>query len=226
MSKRTIFIWDVHWCYDELKLLIKELKLSEEDKVFFVGDYINKWPKSFKVLKFLYKNKDQFFGVLWNHDYHFLEWVKWKEVSYWTKTFKKLKKKLEEYPEILNFYKNMPLYIENKNFILVHAWIENAIELNNQKIDILTSVREINKKLWYKNYNWDKKIIYWHNALDGLQIRENTVWLDSGCVYWKSLTAYVLETWEIYSQNALDNYVDVYKKIKNEFKPKTGRSKK
>jgi len=212
MTKRTIFIWDIHWCYDELKLLIEKMDLSEDDKVFFVWDYINKWPKSFKVLKYLYKNKKQFFWVLWNHDYYFLEWLKWKKVSYWTKTFEKLKKKLEEYPKILDFYKKMPLYIEEENFILVHAWVEKNKKLEKQKAEILVTVREINWKLWYKNYNWDKKIIYWHNALDGLQIRENTVWLDSGCVYWKSLTAYILETGEVYSQNALDNYVDVYKK--------------
>lgn len=209
MSKRTIFIWDIHWCYDELKLLIKKLELKKDDKVYFVGDYINKWPKSFKVLKFLYKNRKQFNWVLWNHDYYFLEKIKNK--SKLKDCEKKLYKKLKEKTEILDFFKNLPLYIEKENFILVHAWIINWIKLEDQTPEILTTIREENWELWYKNYIWDKKIIYWHNAIDWLQIRKKTIWLDSGCVYWKSLTAYVLETGEIYSQNALDNYINVYK---------------
>jgi len=212
MNQRTIFIWDIHWCYDELKLLIKKLNLSKKDKVFFVWDYINKWPKSFKVLKYLYKNREQFSWILWNHDFNFLKYLEWNNVNYWTKTFEKIKNKLEENPEVLEFYKKMPLYIEHENFILVHAWLENNIDLKNQKSEILTCIRELNWELWYKNYTWNKKIIYWHNALDWLQIREKTIWLDSGCCYWKSLTAYILETWEIFSQNALDDYVNVYKK--------------
>ena len=210
MSKRTIFIWDIHWCYNELKLLIKKLDLQKEDRVYFVGDYINKWPKSFKVLKFLYKNREQFTWVIWNHEYSFLKCLEWSNEKHICKLYKKLKNKLEQHPKISAFLKQLPLYIKEDNFILVHAWIKNWVELKNQKVEDLINLREYNWKLWYKKYNWNKKIIYWHNALDWLQIRKNTIWLDSGCVYWKSLTAYILETWEIYSQNALNNYVNIY----------------
>jgi hypothetical protein len=57
---------------------------------------------------------------LGNHDYFFLEWLKNNDEKYSSKTFIKLKKKLEENPEILEYLKSLPLYIEEDNFILIH----------------------------------------------------------------------------------------------------------
>ena len=54
-----------------------------------------------------------------------------------------------------------------------------------------------------------KKIIYGHWAVEWLKIRENTIWIDSGCCYWKYLTAYILETGEIIQQKALDVYEQI-----------------
>ena len=119
------------------------------------------------------------------------------------------------------------MYIETKDFLLVHGWIKFDKKLENHTEKELVKLRTYKWELWYKNYTWNKIIIYWHNAFDWVQIREKTIWIDSWCVYWKSLTAYILETWEIYSQNALDIYINVYnkektiaEKIKNIFKKK------
>jgi len=210
MKKRTIFIWDIHWCYDELKLLIKKIKLTNKDKIYLVWDYINKWPKSFKVLKFLYKNKKQFHWVLWNHDLAFLKWLNWDLVDdYWKKTFKKLKSKLEENPEILEYYKNLPLYIEKDDFLLIHWWLNPNKSLEEQKPEELTNLRVINKEPWYNFYKWEKKVIYWHWATQWINIRKNVVWLDSWCCYGWYLSAYILETWELIQQSSQEQYAQI-----------------
>ena len=206
MKKRNIFIWDIHWCYDELKLLIKKLELTKNDRVFFVWDYINKWPKSYKVIKYLYKNREQFNWVLWNHDINFLKIFNSKLLN---KEQEKLKNKLLEHPKILKFYKNLPLYIEEDNFVLIHWWLNPEKSLENQTDIEITNIREINWKAWYDFYKWNKKIIYGHWALQWIHIRENTIWLDSGCCYWKYLSAYILETWELIQQKALKTYVKI-----------------
>lgn len=209
-QSRNIFIWDVQWCYKELKHLLKKLKIKEADRVFFVWDLINRWPKSYKVLKLLYKNSDQFKSVVWNHEINFLRYLDWKPFDdEYKKSFKKLKKKLEEKPKVLEYLKSLPKYIEEDSFILVHAWIIDWKTLDWHNIDEITRIREYNGKPWYEYYHWDKKIIYWHWAVDWLRIRENTIWLDSGCVYWKCLTAYILETWEIITQNAFETYCEI-----------------
>jgi bis(5'-nucleosyl)-tetraphosphatase (symmetrical) len=43
---RTIIIGDVHGCLDELKALINQLELTPSDRLFFIGDLINKGPNS------------------------------------------------------------------------------------------------------------------------------------------------------------------------------------
>lgn len=209
-KSRTIFIWDIHWCYDEFILLVEKLKLTDNDKVYLAWDMINKWPNSYKVIKFLYKNKDQFKAIKWNHEVWFLNWLDWKAPKYENEIYRKLREKLEKKPKKLEFIKNLPTYIETDDFLLLHWWMKYDKKIEDHSVTEIVNLREYNWELWYKNYNKDKKIIYWHNAVDWLQIREKTIWLDSWCVYWKSLTAYVLETWEIYSQNALNIYEKIY----------------
>ena len=77
-KSRTIFIWDVHWCFNELKNLLKKINIKESDRVFFVWDIINKWPDSYKVLNYIYKNRNQFKCVLWNNEVNFLGNIKIK----------------------------------------------------------------------------------------------------------------------------------------------------
>lgn len=224
---RTIFIWDVHWCYKELKLLIKRLKIQEGDKVYLTGDLINGWPKNYKVLKFLYKNRNNFKAVLWNNDLGFLRWCEsWTKKfagkcfqNYSIKNFKKLRDKIKEKDTeyILGYLKSLPLYIEKENFILVHGWIIPWKKLKEHTEAELMCTRKYDWIPWYDHYEWKKKVIYGHWAKNGLRVRKNTVWLDTGCVYWKWLTAYVLETGEIYSQTSKDLYINLYKK-KNENK--------
>jgi hypothetical protein len=57
-------------------------------------------------------------------------------------------------------------------------------------------------KPWHQMYKGTKKVIYGHNAIEGLQMHTHTIGLDSGCVYGNYLTAYILESWEIVTQKA------------------------
>jgi len=214
MKSRTIFIWDIHWCFDELKLLLKKLKIEENDKVFFTWDLINKWPKSFKVIKLIYKNREQYKVVLWNHDLEFLEYIeKNKKTSKEVNTkYEKLKNKLNNFPDILEYFKKIPLYIEEKDFLLIHGWLIPWKLVWEHKAKEICYIRNYKWKPWYKQYKWDKKIIYWHWAIDWLNIREKTVWLDTWCCYWNFLTAYILETWEVLFQKALKQYINPLKK--------------
>lgn len=205
--KRTIFIWDIHGCYDELKLLIKKNNISEADDIYFVWDYINKWPKSFKVLKYIYKHRNQFKGILGNHDYYFFHKIE-KNITL-SKEEKKLYKKLKEYPEIYNYFKEMPLFIETKDFLLVHWWIIPNKKLEEHTGQEITNLRVYQWKPWYEYYTWTKKIIYGHWAVQWIHIGKNVVGLDSWCCYWGFLSSYILETWELIQQWSLAQYATI-----------------
>ena len=112
----------------------------------------------------------------------------------------------------MSFLKNLPLYIEEDNFIVLHWWILPGKKLEEHSIDEIANLREHEWKPWYNYYTGIKKIIYWHWAMNGVQIREKTIWLDSWCVYGGFLSAYILETNELIWQKALETYVNIRNK--------------
>lgn len=64
---------DLHGCYREFKKLLEKIKFDHaHDRLYLVGDMINRGPKSTKVLKYLLKHQDSIFPVLGNHDLAFL----------------------------------------------------------------------------------------------------------------------------------------------------------
>jgi hypothetical protein len=216
-DNRTIFIWDIHWCFDEFELLIEKLKIAKNDKVYLVWDVINKGPKSWKIMKFLYKNRNQYKSVLWNHEVNFFRYLdKNKDNTYISNEsdsdFIKLEKKLEDRNKILDYFKKLPLFIEEDNFLLIHWWLDPNKNIEDHDLDEITRIREVNNKPWFEQYKWDKKVIYGHRALNWLNIYNNTIGLDGWCLYGWALHAYILESWNIVTQQALKCYVDVFNK--------------
>ncbi len=206
---RNIFIWDIHWCYDELLLLLEKINYKKDkDNLYFVWDMINKWNYSYEVLDFAYRNN--VICIKWNHELWFLDFNKWQKEEYRNNIYEELQTKLNKNTELFNFLNNLPLYIEKDDFILLHWWLINNKSIENHTPDEITNTRYIENIPWYKLYKGDKKIIYGHWAVDWIQKRKKTIWLDSACVYWWYLSAYILETDEIIQQRALNIYFNPY----------------
>jgi serine/threonine protein phosphatase 1 len=96
---KYIIIGDVHGCIDELKQLISILDPSKEDKLFFIGDLIDKGPDSPAVIKFVKELAVKFTVnlVLGNHEEKFLRY--WKHVKN-GKGAEKNMKNTDEYPKL------------------------------------------------------------------------------------------------------------------------------
>ncbi len=204
---RTIFIWDIHWCFDEFELLLAKLNIQKLDKVYCLWDIINKWPKSYELIDFFYENKKQYKLIMGNHELEFLNWINDKNLKSNSKTYENLKEKIDtKNPKLINFLKSLPKYIEKENFIALHWGLIPWKKLADHKYHEITYLKDYDWKPWYEYYTWNKKIIYWHRALQGLNLRKNTVWIDSWCVYGWFLSAYILETQQIISQKALFTY--------------------
>lgn len=74
---RTFAIGDIHGGYRALKQLIEKLNLEKDDKLLFLGDYVDGWSESAQVVEFLIeldKSYDCVF-ILGNHDLWAGRWL-------------------------------------------------------------------------------------------------------------------------------------------------------
>lgn len=198
-NQRIIFIGDVHGCFEELKLLLKKVKFQEgEDRLIFLGDLINKGPYSKEVVEFVRSGKHE--CLMGNHELGFLRSL--EDEAFFKKGFKKFYEDLgKERDEVIEWINNLPLYIEEDDFLCVHGGLVPGIPLNKQKPRVMTRIRtwggdedELNdpdNPPWHSLYHGKKTVIYGHWAMQGYHKTKNTICLDSGCVWGGSLTGLI-----------------------------------
>lgn len=69
----TYVLGDIQGCYDELQAMLDQLKFNPaSDQLWFVGDLVNRGPKSLEVLRFIKSLGHSAISVLGNHDLHLL----------------------------------------------------------------------------------------------------------------------------------------------------------
>ena len=72
---RTLAIGDIHGCFTSLTTLLQTVSPAVEDKVIFLGDYIDRGPQSRQVIEHLIQRRDFFDCVFLrgNHEVMILE---------------------------------------------------------------------------------------------------------------------------------------------------------
>ena len=190
---------DLHGCIETLKYVLSTLlKPVKGDRIFFLGDFVNKGPDSKGVIDLfagLVESEIDVFAVRGNHDQLFLNAR--KSVSDYNiflerggeSTMESFKvNNIESIPgKYFKLLEDLPFYIELEEYILVHAGFDfSSSDPFNDEISML-NIRDFT---YSASITRNRAIIHGHNAspfssiINNLIERKNMIYnIDNGCVY-------------------------------------------
>ncbi|MVV51141.1 symmetrical bis(5'-nucleosyl)-tetraphosphatase [Pseudomonas sp. PB120] len=121
----TYAVGDLQGCLEPLQCLLKQVAFDPaHDKLWLVGDLVNRGPQSLQTLRFLYSIRESLVCVLGNHDLHLLAAGKNIERLKKADTLSEILQ-APDCADLLDWLRRQKLmhYDEQRNVALVHAGI-------------------------------------------------------------------------------------------------------
>jgi bis(5'-nucleosyl)-tetraphosphatase (symmetrical) len=117
----TYAIGDVQGCFDELQQLLRRFSFAEgRDRLWFVGDLVNRGPKSLDTLRFVRQLGDRAIVVLGNHDLHLVSQHEGFERTRQDDTFQDVLDAPDR-DELVDWLRTRPLMHVEGGWAMVHA---------------------------------------------------------------------------------------------------------
>jgi bis(5'-nucleosyl)-tetraphosphatase (symmetrical) len=167
----TYAIGDIHGCLVELEALLEKIKFTPgKDKLWFVGDLVNRGPHSLETLRFIHSLSNDVILVLGNHDMHLLALEHNREL-------------LVHFPDLqpifsapdcailLRWLQKQPLLHHDNElgYLMVHAGVPMQWDLTTAK----ARAKEVENALWGTNsidflhHIYGNKPDFWEENLAG-----------------------------------------------------------
>lgn len=158
MQQRVLVIGDIHGGLLALQEILSNANVGSNDKLIFLGDYVDGWSHSPQVLDFLInlQEKQQCIFIRGNHDQLLLDWLEKSKTNFneemWFKhggeaTVKAYSLisavKRQVHVEFLKSLQNY--YIDNQNRLFVHAGFTN---LNGVAFEYFPELFYWDRTLW------------------------------------------------------------------------------
>lgn len=119
----SYLIGDVQGCFNALQLLLRKAHFSvDKDRLFFLGDVVNRGDKSLETLRFIKGLPDNAQMVLGNHDFHLLACALGDKTPGNKDTLTDILN-AKDSTELVDFLLQQPLSIQHQNSLLIHAGI-------------------------------------------------------------------------------------------------------
>jgi bis(5'-nucleosyl)-tetraphosphatase (symmetrical) len=207
---RTIFIGDIHGCAAEFQRMIETVDFRRNtDRLFLTGDAFTKGPAPDQVWELIRATDARM--VLGNHDVKVIEWFHDHDAGQTLNARNPdalftMSRLIPLSKDVLPWLESLPLWIEEPDFLLVHAGVNPEKGWKDTTRDEFLAIRTwpptggLEGPRWHDVYPPENKlIIFGHDAPGGLVVKRRedgspyAVGLDSGCVYGRLLSAYILE---------------------------------
>ena len=218
-DRELLIVGDIHGCYDELKEMMDSNNITKENTcVIFVGDLINKGPKSGCVIDYVMENG--WYSVRGNHDeismleYNLSKSGEPQEKFQWVKNLQQ---------EQVDWLSQLPyaVHIPSRQIIVVHAGLLPGVTLDLQIPNVFLHIRCVksvedrwewtkqfleDQELWGSVWSGPEHVYYGHDAKRQFIEFPHATGLDSGCVYGLKLTAIYPATRKLLQVKAHKNY--------------------
>ena len=117
----TYAIGDLQGCFDSLQRLLGEIGFREaEDRLWFVGDLVNRGPQSLEILRFVKSLGERAVSVLGNHDLHLLMVAEGRLKPHRKDTLDAILDAPDR-DELLTWLRGLPLMHTQGEYAMVHA---------------------------------------------------------------------------------------------------------
>jgi bis(5'-nucleosyl)-tetraphosphatase (symmetrical) len=117
----TYAIGDIHGCFDTLKRLLARLRFDRRhDRLWLVGDLVNRGPRSLAVLRWAVEQEDRLTAVLGNHDLHLLGLAAGVEAGKRRDTLEEVLAAPDR-DDLLAWLCHRPVFHREGGFAMVHA---------------------------------------------------------------------------------------------------------
>lgn len=236
-------IGDIHGCYDELCALLTKLDYKvdsenctatppDERKAVFLGDLCDRGPKNVEVLRLVMNMTEagQALCIPGNHDVKLLKYLRSKKVSLThglDTTVAQLEEESEEFRQkVSEFLDGLISHyvLDDGNLVVAHAGLKEKYhgrgsgrvrqfclygETTGETDEFGLPVRHN----WAEEYRGKALVVYGHTPALEVQSKNNTLCLDTGCVFGGKLTAYQYPEKNILQVKALKQYYDPIKPL-------------
>ncbi|NER59792.1 symmetrical bis(5'-nucleosyl)-tetraphosphatase [Pseudomonas sp. MAFF212428] len=167
-------VGDLQGCLQPLKCLLERVRFNPSvDRLWLVGDLVNRGPESLETLRFLYAMRDSLVCVLGNHDLHLL--AAWHNIERLKKS--DTLREILDAPDadvLLDWLRRQKLlhYDEQRSVALVHAGIPpqwtlgKALELAGEVEQVL---RDDNRLKPYLDGMYGNEPNKWNKNLTGVE---------------------------------------------------------
>ncbi len=168
MTHRRIFIGDVHGHYDSLVALLEAIAPGKEDNVYFLGDLIDRGPKSAEVVELVIKNnyhclrgnhEDMLLDVVGNGQQMSMEGFQAWLYSGGYATISSYGNSIPQ--NHVDWMRSLPYYLDLGDIWLVHAGLNPRLSLEEQTPDQFCWIRDDFHSI-EKPYFEDKLIVTGH----------------------------------------------------------------
>ena len=188
---RYIAITDIHGESKKLKNLLSKIEFHNDDKIIFMGDYIDRGADSKGVVDTIIElgNNYDCEYLIGSHEYAMLHS---KQDEYYRFLFENYGgpatvKSYGNFDNIMkihgNFFKNLKFYYLTNKYLFVHAGINPAYTLEEQtEVDLVY----IRGTFIYHKHNLPQKVIFGHTEFDKPFIAKDKIGIDLGCGKYKN----------------------------------------